>query len=180
MHVDLRMSGYSVVGSVVKLPADQLQPGGDRNDPWRKRRKIALTEPKRKDGRQKKRFVQSDDASDASVDGATAAADGTAGNAIEADLSALKPDVGVAYLHGCCRLVMPCCLGRRFIDPCEMLAAARPSVTRLGSRPGATRMPIASLEQGACLGNVVSPHPFPPIGLSIDCLMVSPCQEQAC
>jgi len=94
MGVDLRMSGFSVVGSVVKLPADQLlpaqpqeegaaaegaAPGGasgseDRNVPWRLRKKQKRTDKKHKKHKQSKWEAAAGPKAAAAADAAAASA----------------------------------------------------------------------------------------------------------
>ena len=118
MSVDLRMSGFGVIGSVVKLPAEQLQPAvGDRNEPWRKRRKIKRASPKKK--KKKKKQKEETEPAQGGAEGGAAPAEGqdaAAGGGDdeeapdgwikEADLSTLESagegEGGVLYLHGVC------------------------------------------------------------------------------
>ena len=119
MSVDLRMSGFGVIGSIVKLPAEQLQPAvGDRNEPWRKRRKIKRASPKKK--KKKKKQKEEAQPTQGEAEGGAASAEGQDAAAAggdddeapdgwikEADLSALESageggEGGVLYLHGVC------------------------------------------------------------------------------
>ena len=110
MGVDLRMSGFSVVGSVVKLPADQLLPaqqqqegaaaegaaqGGsgseDRNVPWRLRKKQKRTDKKHKKHKQSKWEAAAGPKAAAAADAAAASAaaakkGGSAGGAAEEEI----------------------------------------------------------------------------------------------
>ena len=107
MNVDLRMSGFSVVGSVVKLPADQLREGDhqDRNVPWRSRKKEKRSEKKHKKHKQSKweaaagqKAAEAAEAAAAAVAATNGAAgEGTQaeeelGNTVEADLSKLEAE----------------------------------------------------------------------------------------
>lgn len=105
MNVDLRMSGFSVVGSVVKLPADQLGGGvGDINVPWRLRKKLKRSEKKHKKHKLSKWEAAAGPKAAAAADAAAAAAGTTAaaiagedteeplGNTVEADLSKLEAE----------------------------------------------------------------------------------------
>ncbi len=143
MNVDLRMSNFSVVGSVVKLPADQLRAAGegvgqDRNMPWRPRKKEQRSEQKRKKHKQSKweaaagaKAAAVADAAAAATaaevgggevggDGAGADTDGEKlGNAVEADLSKLEAEgMCTATTSHVMREYLHCNLIFEFPTPC--------------------------------------------------------------